>query len=192
MSLSLAGACAGQNSGKSKSGSRKAKPRPEQEPEEISVEAPVSEPSEEKEVGEATARYFGPPADSSLAQLYLSEVYKGRGQTIDLDLYFEQHGKGLVRPDKVLVTFVSNGASFKANRLELEADGQKLGFDIMSSTARFAPLPFTEIDVESFEQLANAKSVKGRLGRLAFELDDSQREALRDLLRTVEVMPRKP
>ena len=75
---------------------------------------------------------------------------------------------------------------FKADRLVLEADGRQFSFKVVSGGAGSGLVPYAEIAFPSFEQIANSKSVKGRMGRLAFELTESHREALRDLLRALE------
>jgi hypothetical protein len=193
VSLSLAGACAGQNPGKSKSSSRKAKPRTVREPVEVSVIVPdAAVETEVRQVGAAQVSYIGPPADSTVVSVDLPEVYRERGRAIDLNFNFELHGREVVRPDKVRVDFFPDAGSFKAARLLLEADGRRFSFNITRVPGAPEVLPQTVIDFPTFEQIANSKSVKGSVGRLTFELTERHLEALRDLLRTIEAPAKKP
>jgi hypothetical protein len=189
VSLSLAGACVGQSRSKSKSRSRRAKPRTARR-QEITVIAPVIS-EKVRQVGAAQVSYAGPPADDTLVSVNLPEVYREHGQTINWDLGFESHGREVVRPDKVWLSFFSQGGAFKANRLLLEADGRQFGFDITRVPGAPEALPQTDIDFPSFEQIANSKSVKGSMGQLKFELTESHLEALRDLLRTIDAPAKK-
>jgi hypothetical protein len=190
VSLSLAGACAGQNSKKSKSSSQKGKPRPAQEPEEMEVIAPLtSKPAESRRVGRAEVSYHHVPRDTVDAVVVLPEVYRGRGQTMGFVVDFVVGGKEISKPEEVHVSFDTDETQFKADRadrLVLEADGRQFSFSIPRDWQA------VDIDFPSFEQIARSKSVKGRLGRLTFELTGSHLEALRDLLRAIESPARKP
>jgi hypothetical protein len=190
VSLSLAGACAGQSRSKSRSRSRKAKPHAAQKRTEITVIAPDMGVTESREVGAATVNYL--PSNITYVSVDLPEVYRGRGQTIGWSVSFNSHGREVVRPDYVNVSFDSEAGSFKANRLLLEADGRRFSFDIKSIPGAPEIEPNTFIDFTSFEQIANSKSVKGSMGRLTFELTESHLAALRDLLRTIEAPAKKP
>jgi len=188
VSLTLAGASAAQTRSKPKSGSRKAK----QKPKEMTIIGPAVEEPEVRQVGAARLSYSAPPSDSRLVMVYLSEVYRERGQAIDLSVNFRVAGREGGRPDEVRVNVHSDGNSFRPKRLVLEADGRQFSFNITSGGAGSGLVPYADIDFPSFEQIANSKSVKGSVGRLTFELDESHREALRDMLRALEVPAKSP
>jgi hypothetical protein len=188
VSLTLACACAAQNRGRSKSGSQTAKPRPTPEPEqEMTVIAPsTSKPPEVRRVGKAEVSYYHVPGDTVNATVVLPEFYRGRGQTMDFVLLVVVDGKELSKPEAVHVSFDNHDAPFKADRLVLEADGKQFSFSVPPTWQS------VDIDFPSFEQIANSRSVKGRLGRFTFELTGSHREALRDPLRAIEAPTKNP
>lgn len=128
----------------------------------------------------------------------LPDVYRWQGRTIDFDLLVTVYGKESSVPDVLHLDFDNHNFDdanlpFKADRLVLEADGRQFSFDIRSGGPKSPELvPRAEIDIRSFGQIAVSKSVKGHMGAHTFELTERHREALRDLLRVIEAMAKKP
>jgi hypothetical protein len=182
VSLTVAGAHAARDSNSPKPGSQEVKPRPAEEPEEemVVIAPPKPKSRKTRQVGQVTVDYYGPQGETVNATVNLPKVYRRRGHTVDFTLLVVADAGEVSKPDSVHVSFNTDGAPFKADRLVLEADGKEFSFGIPPKWQS------VDIDFPSFEQIARSKSVKGRLGRLTFELTESHIEALRDLVRAFE------
>lgn len=192
-SLTAAGVCAGQNGSGSKSSSPQAESRPAQGPELTGVVAPRAVPLTVREVGAAKVSYYN---GYRAAEVTLADLYREQGRAVSLHLLLTRDEGEAAEPEGVQVEFGPAGTPFKAKRLTVEADGKKFDFKIETgeSTAKIGETfpPFADLDFSSFEQIAHGQSVKGRVGRAAFELSESQRQALRDLLRAIETPANRP
>jgi hypothetical protein len=76
----------------------------------------------------------------------------------------------------------------EGGRLVIEADGKRFDFDteLPGCYQRLCTDMSARVDFATFERIANSKSVKVHADRFTFELSEVGREALRDVLRTIE------
>jgi hypothetical protein len=199
-SISLAAACVGQEGSRPKKRRVKSQQRAApQRQEEIRVpslitSAPVPSPGEVRQVGQAEVRYY---RDSNTTYVSAgSVVYEKSPVSMDLSFTFSVSGKEVVRPEAVTVALSTNGvAVFKEGAgLSVEADGKRFDFKPQPTSCfeRQCVDVTALVEFATFEQIANSRSVKIRAERFAFELSENGREAMRDLLRSVESPLEKP
>ena len=188
LSLSAAGASAGQHGRRTKAGRRTARTRPARRTAGLVVVPRVSETYAVRQVGRAKVEfnkigdYYGASVLVSLPEFNL-----GPGRSVGLSFNFGTEGKVVRAPSVVETNFSGSTEGVRADRVVWEADGKQFSFRLIAGDRLFSL-----IDFASFEQIANSQSVKVRLGRLAFDLNEGQREAMRDLLRTVGLPAQEP
>lgn len=171
---------------------RKSPPAPVRE--QVIISGPVAvleeSPREEKQVGKAKIIYE-PKSDFTSVVANLPDVYR-RGQvTVSLECSSGFKGRAARKPDDAYCSFLSGWGVFKGReRLTVVADGETLSFT--PEPADFGNQRHVRLDFDSFEKIVNGKSVKMRIGQVAFALTESHREALRDMLRAFEAPSLKP
>jgi hypothetical protein len=154
--------------------------------EEVVAIAPVVsiEPGEVSHAGRATVSYY-PKTNLTSVEVNLPQVYKLRQATVDLEFNFGFDGRQPSKPSEVHWAFVSDWNVFKEHdSLVVLADGKQFQFAPGLSNG-LGGQRIVAMDFASFEQIVNSRSTKVSIGQVAFELNESQREALRDMLRIV-------
>jgi hypothetical protein len=70
--------------------------------------------------------------------------------------------------------------------LIVTVDGERYSFEAWRDDSYIPGMHAGSMDFASFERIANSKSARWSVGRVAFDLTEAQREAMRDLLRIFE------
>jgi hypothetical protein len=145
-------------------------------------------------VGQATVSYSRDENETSVS--VGGEVYRKPPVAIWLFCSFSVSGTEVVRPEAVEVSATANGELvFKeGSRLVIEADGKRFDFatEQPGCHERLCVDMNARVDFATFERIANSKSVKVYADRFAFVLNEGARQALRDVLRTIESPAKKP
>ncbi len=185
VSLALAATCLAQ-------GKRTRSPKREQLPKRLpSVAVLVPEgsvegsPAEFSKLGQATIE-FDPYWNLTVVRVKLQEVYRRGEATADLGFDFDFKGREPARPGEVNWWFESEWDIFRGNApLAVEADGKRFSLRL-DREASSAGLRMGSMDFATLELLANGKQARLGMGRVTFVLTESQREALRDMLKIFE------
>ncbi|HZB46740.1 MAG TPA: hypothetical protein VE360_15900 [Pyrinomonadaceae bacterium] len=200
VSIFLAAVGAGQDSKRSKRKTTKAAPRPASEKGEaarfpgIITSGGPALPGEVREVGQVTISYDRGENETTVSAA--SVVYQQPPVLIMLSYSFSVSGKEVVRPEAVEVTADTNGELVfqEGSRLAVEADGKRFDFDPRPSGCHQQQCVgvSARVDFDTFERIANGKSVKIHAGRFTFDLSERGRDAMRDMVRAVDGPAKNP
>lgn len=159
----------------------------------VTVDAP---PTSFRKVGQAEISYFS-ESDTTEVRSELSG-YRSPGQSANLWFVFSTKGKRVVRPKMVSVGMAFFGDKVTVENLRdfaFEVDGKSVqtddrttggvGFDYHAKRS-FKDMKGT-MAFAVFEQVASGESIKIHVGDIIFELSKSNREALRDMLKAIEL-----
>jgi hypothetical protein len=145
-------------------------------------------------VGQARVSYY--PDENQTFVSADEAVYRKPPVQIWIVYSFNVSGKGVVRPEAVEVSPTTGGELvFKeGSRLVIEADGKRFDFATEQPECheRLCVDTTALVDFATFERIANSKKVKVYADPFTFELSESGRQALRDMLRTIETPTKKP
>ena len=147
-----------------------------------------------KELGKAKAMY-NQRADKLITQTAPIPVWGDRRRNIGLQAEFVSSGKKLVKPSSITLRFFSHASdrTYADNRaVTIKLDGS----EVLSETAHYEEgntngeiflISVTqEVSYEMFSKILAAKKVEIKIGPTEFELNESGREALRDLKKLIE------
>ena len=151
------------------------------------------EPEWTKAVGAATVRYYRDRNKTTVAAV--GEGYRQPPIQIQLLCDFEVKGEGVVRPEAVKVTALSNALVLAENAgLVIEAGGERFAFkpDTAGCDGRKCSNATAAVDFATFERIASSASVVIHAAPYTFTLNEHARAALRDVVRAVESAPKKP
>lgn len=148
-----------------------------------------------REVGQAQISYFA-ESDATEVRDEL-DAYKGDGQFANMYFVYTVKGNRVVRPEEVSVGMVFYTDKARAEDLHgftLEADGKLFKLDGLTvgdvsygvSDKKYYRDMNGTIPFALFEQLTNYTLLKVHVGGLVFDVDKSNRDALRDMLRAIE------
>lgn len=185
-SAALAATCAAQ--GKRTRPARRE--RPPKRVQQVAVILPnVGKPPETREVGRATLIYY-PGQDDTFVFVTLPGIYRQGEVSADLQFAASFKGREFEKQEEVHGNvewkFISEWDIFREGTpLTVTADGERYSFKFQ----RGASIPGVHagaMDFASFRRIANSKSARLGVGRVAFDLTGEQREAMRDLLSVFE------
>ncbi|HEX6185463.1 MAG TPA: hypothetical protein VFZ44_16370 [Pyrinomonadaceae bacterium] len=142
-------------------------------------------PSETRKVGQAAVTYT-PNLNHTSVGVMMEEVYRRGEVTTNLEFSFGFEGREPARPKQVSWAFLADWNLFRSGApLVVEVDGRRFSF----RPERDMSMPgqhVGQMDFATFERVANSKRARLSVGRVAFILSESQREALRDMLKALE------
>jgi hypothetical protein len=191
LTMTAATACLAQQGKRARPAKRKRAPAPMRQ--EVIVVAPTvvdDTPTEETQVGQATVRYH-PRRNRTSVGGEFPEVYRRPPVSVSFHCSFGWDDRSPTRPDTVQWLFFSDWVVFKTgDRLTVVADGKRFSFTPQDNGLQNQR--FVEMDFASFEQIANDRQVSVKFGQVVFDFDEGQREAFRDMLRTLEPAGKKP
>lgn len=190
VSLALAATCLAQGK---RARPSKREPAPKRAPS-VAVmvpEGPVGgSPPEVSKIGQATVE-FEPHLNLTSVRVEFQEVYRRGEATADFRFDFAFSGREPARQGEVSWWFSSDWEIFRVDApLAVEADGKRLSFR-PEREPNFPDLRMGNMDFATLELLANSKQARLGIGRVKFVLTESQREALRDMLKIFETPKRQ-
>ena len=150
----------------------------------------VENRSETSKLGQATVSY-DPDLKSTSISVMLQEVYRRGEVTANLEFSFGFKGREPVKEGEVHWAFISDWDIFRSGApLTVTADGRRHSFKVERDFS-LAGQHVGRMDFASFRRLANSKQARLSVGRVSFVLTESQREALRDMLKVFETTAKK-
>ena len=155
----------------------------------IAPGVPVSrvevKPPETRNLGQAVVTYT-PLKNHTTVGVTLQDVYRRGEVTTKLLFSFAFKGREPVKENEVYWGFISRWDIFRSGApLTVVADGRRYSFKVERDKS-VGGLHVGRMDFASFERLAHSKSARLSVGRVAFDLTEGQREALRDMLKVFE------
>lgn len=185
-SLALAATCMAQGRGTRPA---KREPPPKRVKQVVVIAPPENPPPETREVGRAIVTY-SPRSNKTSVLVSLRKVYRRGNVSADLEFSTGFDGRELVRQGplqgKVQWSFVSEWDIFESGvPLHVTADGERYSFEALGDF-NLPGMYVGSMDFASFERIANSKSARLSVGRIAFDLTEAQHVAMRDMLKVFE------
>ncbi|HEY0322412.1 MAG TPA: hypothetical protein VGC66_15760 [Pyrinomonadaceae bacterium] len=162
---------------------------------------PVPQPTPDRIVGQAKVFYEKDAYETKVvASLLLYDERKnGKIDAMGMGVSFRVYGHKVVAPERVVLEFGTNTyepkfATPEARHWRLLVDGEEIdsaGLRVVDTVkmpeGNVVEIVFITIDfATTFNQIAKGSKVKIGLGKREFELKDTQVEAFRDILKTIE------
>jgi hypothetical protein len=172
----------------------KREPPPRRVTQAVVIAPTMPNPPEIREVGRATLTYF-PGQDFTSVSVTLPGAYRQGKVSADLIFNAAFKGREFAKVEEtrgeVEWIFTSGWDIFTdATRLTVTVDGAPRSFEVQRDLSR-PDIRVGKMDSAAFKRIANSKSARLSLGRVAFDLTGEQRGTMRDLLNVFETTEKR-
>ena len=187
--LTPAVTCSAQAGGRRRSPTQRRKSPPPR----VEREVVLSTDEESRKVGEATVSY-SPQDDRTFVSTVAILYDRQRDTWLELGLGFIVSGKEVVRPEVVKFELTTHDEAFRFRpeyQFKVKTDEESLALGSVRKRRYRTDVGVNnemtgQLSFKSFEQFAKTAEPRILVGPFVFEMDEPGRNALRDLLRTVE------